>query len=109
MIGIGILYLFTDLVHLHYLISNAISFLAATAIGYYLNNVWVFKSRPLSLNNYLKYTGSRLLTLGIGEGLMYLFTSVFGVWYMLSSVMTILVNYLINYFICTKIIWRENT
>ena len=100
------LYLFTDKVGLNYLISNIVAFMLAVTNNYLWNTLWTFKSSK-GISGYVKYIVMSLITFGITTLLLYILTSILGLWYMFSAVITTLCGFMFNYVISKYIIWRR--
>jgi putative flippase GtrA len=94
------LYACTELLRLHYLASGAIALLVGIAINYALSVRFVFRVRRV------RHRGLELLIfaligfvgLALNEGLLYLFTQLGGLHYLLSKVAATAVTYLWNFF-----------
>lgn len=90
----------TELLALHYLVSGALALLVGIAINYALSVRFVFRVRRV------RHRGLELLIfaligfvgLGLNEGLLYLFTELVGLHYLLSKVAATAVTYLWNFF-----------
>ena len=104
-VNLGIMYLMTDIVGLYYIFSYIIAFTAALFNNYLLNSRWTFKQEA-RISGLLKYAGVSVFTLAINEGLIYLLTGKLGLWYMLSTMISILTAFLINYSISRRIVWK---
>ncbi len=104
-IGLGILYLFTDIVGLHYLASNAIAFTCSVSNNYLWNSLWTFKDKKASPIGYLRYVGTSLIGLGVNTLVLWFYTSIVGVWYMLSAAIAIVCAFLVNYTLSKKFVW----
>lgn len=115
MVGVGIhfalLYFLTEKVGLWYLWSAVIAITVANINNYILNHVWTFKSKrqgnPNLLVGWLKY----MLAVGVTEvmylGLMYWFTSIIGIFYLLSAFFALALTTGIRYWTAEKWVWRE--
>jgi len=104
-VGLGVLYIFTDVVGLHYLVSNAIAFVCAVSNNYAWNSLWTFRDRKASPTGYLKYVGTSLLGLGVNMIILGFFTSIVGVYYMLSALIAIICAFLVNYTLSKRLVW----
>lgn len=73
-IDYAFLYIFTNNLHIHYLISAFLSFTLATVFNYIASVKWVFdvdEKRPKS-QNFILFVGFSIVGLGINEAIMYL-------------------------------------
>ncbi len=106
-----LLYWLTDYVHMWYIASATISMLCAATSNYILNYLWTFKDRKGSINNlfigWLKF----LVPIGILDviylGLLYLFTDIFGVYYMVSAFVAVCFITVVGYLISSRWIWKK--
>lgn len=105
-LSVGITYLFTDIVHFHYMISYAIAFVVSVTSNYLLNSMWTFR-QPRSWSAIFRYAGISLCTLGINEIVVFLLTSLLGLWYIFSVIISIGVAFLVNYTLSRKIVWTS--
>lgn len=83
----GLLVLLTEVVGLHYLVSNGIAFMAGTTLLYVLSIYWVFNRRAIQ-SRHLEYWVFILIGavgLGFNEILMWVFTEKVGVFYLYSK------------------------
>ncbi len=115
MIGVAIhfsiLYLLTEGVGWWYLWSATVAVTTANLNNYILNHLWTFKEKRQYNRNlfvgWLKY----MLAVGVTEvlylGLMYLFTSVMGFYYLLSAFFSLMLTTGIRYLTAEKWIWRQ--
>ncbi len=87
-IDFGILTFFVEIVHLHYLISATIGFIVGTTITYLLSILWIFPRRSLSNQQmeYGLYLSIGVVGIGLNLLLMWIFTDLIGVFYMLSRI-----------------------
>jgi putative flippase GtrA len=84
----GLLVLLTEVVHLHYLVSNIIAFMTGTSLLYVLSVFWVFSRRVIQ-NKHLEYWLFILIgVVGVGfnELFMWLFTEKVHIYYLYSKI-----------------------
>ena len=84
----GILVLLTEVVHLHYLISNGIGFMVGTSLNYTLCIFWVFSKRSIKNRNleYWLYIFFGLSGVGLNELFIWLFTEQLHIYYLISKI-----------------------
>jgi len=85
----GLLVLLTEVVHLHYLVSNVIAFMTGTTLLYVLSIFWVFSRRSIQ-SRHLEYWLFILIgAVGVGfnELFIWLFTEKVRIYYLYSKVM----------------------
>ncbi len=105
LIGLGILYLLTDIVGLHYLVSNVVAFACSVSNNYLWNSKWTFRDKEASLIGYNKYVGVSLLGLGVNETILWLLTALTGMYYMISAAIAIVGAFLVNYILSKRLVW----
>lgn len=82
----AILYLMTSQMHVNYLISTGVSFTLASTLNYLLSIRYVFESGKLSrVFEFSFFVTTTLVGLGINQVLMWLFVSVFGLYYLFAK------------------------
>ena len=83
----GLLVLLTEVVHLHYLISNIIAFMTGTTLLYVLSIFWVFSRRSIQ-SKHLEYWLFILIGaagVGFNELFIWLFTEKVHIYYLYSK------------------------
>lgn len=70
---------FNIVLSINELISNVISWILAVLFAFFTNRIWVFQAKTESLHDFIKqmitFYGSRLLTLGMEEAILFIFVS----------------------------------
>ena len=99
-VDFGTLFLLTTYFHVHYLISAGIAFIFGLVLNYFLSVKWVFNSRAIAnrVSEFLLFALIGLVGLGFNELFLYLFTSIFGIYYLLSKIITSFIVYFWNFF-----------
>ena len=98
-VNIGMLYIFTDICHIYYLISNVLSFTMGLIVNYILSKKFVFQEET-KLNKtkeFLIYAIIGILGLGIDTLLMGIFTSVLSIYYMISKIISTMLVFIWNF------------
>ena len=87
---IGLLYVFTDIVGLWYIYSSLLAFLIAIIISFTLQKFWTFADGEIKKAHYqfAYYMGVAVLGIFINTIFMYIFVSIFGIWYILAQIIT---------------------
>jgi dolichol-phosphate mannosyltransferase len=111
LVNMGLLWLLTEFAGFPYLVSAAVSIESSIISNFVLNNYFTFGDRRLAgarifLERLLKFNVVSLFGLGINLGVLYLFTDVFGLYYLLSNLCGIAVAMLWNYLVNTLWTWR---
>ena len=84
----GLLVLFTEVVHLHYLVSNIIAFMTGTSLLYVLSIFWVFSRRAIQSRHleYWLFIIIGVAGVGFNELFIWLFTEKVHVYYLYSKI-----------------------
>ena len=90
---------FTELVHLHYLISAAMAFIIGLAINYSLSTQWVFSEHRLSNKKaeFIIFSIIGVVGLFLNEILIYIITTQAGTHSMLSKLISTAIVFLWNF------------
>jgi len=108
-IHFGLLYMFTDVVGLFYMLSAVCSIGVASTSNYILNHKWTFKERAIS--NHVLGWGKYQVLSGISDviylGLLALTVEVIGMWYMAGAVLSVLIIFPVKFGVASTFIWRE--
>ena len=89
-VNIGSLFIFKELLNIHYLIANIIGFILGLITNYILSK-WLVFSKENDLNpvlEFITYAIIGVLGLGFDTLFMWLFTSIAGLYYMLSKIIS---------------------
>lgn len=81
------LWFFSDICNIYYLISAILSFIISVLVNYIMSTKWVFNQDNIN-NKVLEFNLFILIsTIGLGftEILLYLFTDIFGIYYLISK------------------------
>lgn len=99
-VDFALLYILTEYCHFYYIASATISFIAGLLVNYIISILWVFRGFG-SVNRFQEFLFFALIGvigLGINAGLLWVITDCFGVYYMLSKLITAVIVYLWNFF-----------
>jgi dolichol-phosphate mannosyltransferase len=107
----GLLWILKDFAGLPLLVSSAIAIETSIITNYTLNDIFTFRDRRIRgfrffLTRMVKFNIVSLVGVGINLGLLYLFTEVFGVYYLVSNLIGIAVAFLWNYLFNNWWTWR---
>lgn len=99
-VDFGLLYLLTEFANCHYLTSAAIAFIAGLVVNYILSKLWVFNKSAYKnrVAEFLIFALIGVIGLGFTELLMWLFTDIIGIYYIISKVLTTALVYFWNFF-----------
>lgn len=100
MVDMGLLIGLTEWVHLHYLLSAGIAFLAGLGVNYLLSITWVFSVRRLKNKKleFFLFSFIGIIGLGINEGVIWFATEKGGFHYVVSKIIATGVVFLWNFF-----------
>ena len=98
-----LLYFCTEFLHIHYLISSIISFTVSVIFNYILSIKWIFDvKKKQDVKDFVIFIILSVIGLGINSLIMYVMVEKFGVYYMLSIIVSTAVVMVYN-FITRKI------
>lgn len=99
--NLSLLYLFTDLFHVWYLISSVLSWVLAVILNFTLQKKWVFNNNSIGhlKKQFIIYIGVSLAYLLANTSMMYILVSGLHAQYLLSQTGIICVLATINFFI----------
>ena len=98
-----LLYFCTEFLHIHYLISSIISFTVSVIFNYILSIKWIFDvKKKQDVKDFVIFIILSVIGLGINSLIMYVMVEKFGVYYMLSKIVSTAVVLVYN-FITRKI------
>ena len=109
-VSIGSFVLFDNVLHIHELIANVLSWVLAVGVAYITNRKWVFDSKATGKALWAEacvFYGGRLLTLGIEEGALLVFVTWLG---MNSTVIKLAIQFVVltgNYILSKFLIFRK--
>ena len=110
-VNMGLLWLLTEYAGLVYLLSATIAVETSIITNFLLNNYFTFRGRSEPgtrsfFQRLLKFNLISLVGLGINLGLLSLFTEVFGIYYLVSNIIAIVIVTLWNYLLNTWWTWN---
>lgn len=96
----GLLFLLTEFFHFHYLISATISFIAGLVVNYLLSTKWIFRKSKLSNTTleFIIYGIIGVVGLILNNILLYVFTDLLNIHYMISKLITAVIVMGWNFF-----------
>lgn len=98
---IGLLYLLTEYLHIHYLVSASLSFIVGLLINYTISTYWVFDRESSIVTNksleFLFFSLIGVIGIGLNDILIWVFTEFVGIYYILSKIITAVLIYLWNF------------
>jgi len=114
LVNMGLLWLFTEVVGLFYLVSAAIAIETSIINNFILNDIWTFRDRrapgmAARLVRLLKFNLVSAVGIGINMGVLWTCTEVLGIYYLLSNLCGIAAAMLWNFIINLSWTWRQRT
>jgi len=103
-----ILYLLTSLAGIYYLLSAALSYLTGMLVNYILSTYWVFEKRRLANRavEFSVFAAIGIAGLGVNELLMWIFTGVLLLHYMISRIFSAGIGYVWKYYVRKYFLFR---
>ncbi len=102
----GLTYILTEYVHLFYMVSYVIAFLASVFMAYFLNGRFTFK-RQGSLSKFGQYLLGSVVAYAFNAGFVYYLTEYLHLWYVLSAALGIWVGFGGNFIWAKLMVWRQ--
>lgn len=98
-VNIGLLFILTNFLHIHYLVSNAIGFIGGLATNYILSKKLIFKVEKSfnKIAEFVIYAIIGVVGLGLDTLFMHLFTETIGLYYMLSKIISTALVFIWNF------------
>lgn len=89
-VDLVLLFVLTEYAHWHYLVSATLSFLAGLLVNYILSTQWIFRSSKIKNKKieFILFGLIGVIGLGLNNVLLYFFTDLIGLYYMLSKLIT---------------------
>ena len=104
----GLLYICTEYIGLYYMYSTAIAFIVAVIFNYWLCVVYVFTNiQRQTSKQALLFVGSSAVGLGLNQICMWFFVEIFGIYYMLAKIISIIIVMAWNYIMKRKAVLGE--
>jgi len=99
-LDIALLLFLKEYLHIYYLLAAGIGYIAGLITNYLLSNKWAFDYRLLEKRKFLEFSIFFAITLAglvFLEIIMWVFTSLFGLYYLLSKVIATLLVFIWNF------------
>jgi putative flippase GtrA len=106
-VDFGALYLLTDHLYIHYLISAAIGFVLGLVTNYILSVVWVFHTRSVidRKKEFLIFAVIGAVGLGFNEIFIWFFTETAGLHYLVSKLISTVFVFFWNFYARKKVLF----
>ena len=113
LVNYGLFGLMCEIMKIDYTVSNVTSISVSILFAYVTNKLYVFKRRCDTVaelgKEFVKFVGSRLFTMAIEIGGVWLFVEALHVDAMLGKAVSIVVVVILNYFISKLIVFRKTS
>lgn len=97
LIDIILLFVLVDFLNIYYLFAACISFSIALVVSFFLNIRWVFTGANLSVKQLIIFSFIGATGMGLNAFLMWLFTSFFGIFYLVSKLLASIITLFWNF------------
>ena len=103
--NLGLLFVFTHFFGLHYLISGILAFCCAVVVSFIMQKKWAFSdhSTDATHKKFIIFLIVALINLGLNTLLLYFFTDICGVRYLVSQILASGIVAVWSYFIYKKV------
>jgi len=100
LVNIFVLYTFTEIYNIYYIISEVFAFILAGLNNYILNKIWTFKEKieEDTINKYVKFITISILALTVNISILYILVEFFYIWYIFAEVGAIFGAFFFNFF-----------
>ncbi|GAA3663815.1 GtrA family protein [Asaccharospora irregularis] len=110
-VSLSTYYFFSEILEIHYLISNVFSWIFAVLFAYITNRLWVFKSKNNDIKSILKemfaFINCRLLSGAIDMVVMFLLVDILIVNSMYAKLITQIIVVILNYIFSKLIVFKN--
>ena len=106
----GLLFVFTDIFHIFYLISSILSKEIALTHNFIINERWAFKDRRESGNAFTRLIKHNFVTAGgvvISLAVLFVLTNFLNMHYLISNIAGIFCSFMWNYFTNKRFTWEK--
>lgn len=110
LISMTVLYIFTDIFSIYYLLSGVAAIELSLLNNFFWNDRWTFLHNDHADSFKSRLVNYHIISLSgavLNIMLLYVLTSILGFYYLLSNIMAICCVFIINYLINTRITWKE--
>ncbi|SPF37040.1 membrane hypothetical protein [Syntrophobacter sp. SbD1] len=110
-VHLGLVWVLTHYLGVHYLLSSTIGFSLAVCVGFTLQKFWTFENPSLihMPSQVAKYLGVGVTNLGINAIMMFILVDKFSFWYLFSQVIACGAVTFSNFVVYTLFIFKPTT
>lgn len=106
LLEISLLFILVHFLNVWYVFSNIISTTISLCFSFLGNNFWTFKLKKITAKRILLLLKFHLLNLVLFSFVMFFFTSILGVNYIISKILVTLISIMWSFFVVGRIIYR---
>ena len=111
-VSISSYYVCSEILNIHYLVSNIISWVLAVIFAYFTNRVWVFESKSKNTSDILKemftFVNCRLLSGVIDMATMFVLVGAMHINDMYAKIFTQFIVVILNYVLSKLIVFKKS-
>ena len=111
-VSISSYYVCSEILNIHYLVSNIISWVLAVIFAYFTNRVWVFESKSENISDILKemftFVNCRLLSGVIDMATMFVLVGAMHINDMYAKIFTQFIVVILNYVLSKLIVFKKS-
>ncbi len=113
-VNCGLLYLLTEYFGLFYLVSSAVAIEVSIVSNFLLNDHWTFRNRETrrvtaKISRFLSFQCVAIGGMLINISVLFFLTDFFGIYYILSNIIGILVTFSWNFIVNRNITWKSTS
>ena len=112
-VSISSYYICSEILNIHYLVSNIISWVLSVIFAYFTNRVWVFESKSKNTSDILKemltFVNCRLLSGVIDMATMFVLVGAMHINDMYAKIFTQFIVVILNYVLSKLIVFKKST
>ena len=111
-VSISSYYICSEILNIHYLVSNIISWVLSVIFAYFTNRVWVFESKSENISDILKemftFVNCRLLSGVIDMATMFVLVGAMHINDMYAKIFTQFIVVILNYVLSKLIVFKKS-
>ena len=100
-------YVLTDVFNFYYLHSYVFSFGIIFFLGFLLNKYYVFNTHEKTISTIPKYLITVLFFLILNPNIVYVLTTIFGIYYIFSVIITTIFSFILKFLIYDRFIFKN--
>jgi putative flippase GtrA len=108
LVNTGALWLVTDKLHVYYLVSAAFATVASTVWNFAFSELWIYRHQSQAsglLRRFGLFFGMNALSLSLRAPMIYALTSLLGIYYVISNLISLALLTVIRFELADNIIW----